>query len=38
MTRREFDDWVKNSDDMVPRKMDKMQVFDINKAPIRLKL
>ena len=37
MTRCEFDDWVKNSDDMVPRKME-MQVFDINKAPIRLKL
>ena len=37
MTRREFDDWVKNSDDMVPRKME-MQVIDINKAPIRLKL
>jgi hypothetical protein len=37
MTRREFDDWVKNSDDMVPRKME-MQAIDINKAPIRLKL
>jgi hypothetical protein len=37
MTRREFDDWVKNSDDMAPRKME-MQVIDINKAPIRLKL
>jgi hypothetical protein len=29
MTRREFDDWVKNSDDMVMRKMDRMQVIDI---------
>jgi len=29
MTRREFDDWVKNSGDMVPQKMDEMQVIDI---------